>query len=92
MHASYFNRALTQDELNEAHSYVSGLNSKSWGLRVNLDNDVSLATLENITHLPDGLNESDYKLTQLVSPLKDEFWTYDDDKYGSVLNRFSSNT
>lgn len=90
LHASYYNRALTQDELEEAHLYVSGLNNKRWGLRVNVDNDVSLSELSNIVDTPVGLNSSNYELTNLSSPLIDQFWTYDSDKYGSALTGFSA--
>lgn len=90
LHASYYNRALTQDELNKAHLYVSGLNNKRWGLRVNVDDDDSLAFLDNITQIPSGLNDSDYTLSEPVSPLKDQFWTYDSNKIGSELSNFSA--
>ena len=84
LHFSYFNTQLTQSDLIRIHEYYSLFYKNKWGLRVNVDENASLLDADTITNLT---NDS-YRLEDLSGPKIDEFWTYDEDKFGSVLTGF----
>lgn len=84
LHFSYLNKELGQTNLGKIHDYYSLFYRNHWGLRVNVDNNASIISANSITDLANNV----YSLEDLSSPLIDSFWTYDENKYGSVLTGF----
>ena len=84
LHFSYFNKELSQSDLSKIHSFYNGFYRNRWGLRVKVDENTSINDANTIS---DSTNTV-YTLTDLSGPKIDEFWTYDENKFGSVLNGF----
>jgi hypothetical protein len=84
LHFSYLNNLLSQNNLTKIHSFYNGFYRNRWGLRVKVDNGASILDANTIS---DSAN-SVYALKDLSGPKINEFWTYDETKFGSVLNGF----
>lgn len=84
LHFSYLNKQLSQTNLNKIHSFYNGFYRNKWGLRVKVDENASIINANTIS---DSTNNV-YTLSDLSGPKIDEFWTYDGNKFGSVLNGF----
>ena len=83
---SYFNKELSQIELDDIHEYynVFSSNLNKWGLRVSVNEDASVIGAKEIVRLADNA----YTLKDITGPKINAFWTYDEDKFGSVLTGF----
>ena len=84
LHFSYLNKELSQSDLNKIHSFYNGFYRNRWGLRVKVDENTSIVGANTIS---DSTN-SVYTLSDLSGPKINEFWTYDENKFGSILNGF----
>lgn len=82
LHFSYFNKAVSQSELDDIHEYYTSFNSNKWGLRVSVNEDASIIAAKEIVRL------GEYTLTDITGPKINAFWTYGEDKFGSVLTGF----
>jgi len=84
LHFSYLNKELSQIDLNKIHSFYNGFYRNKWGLRVKVDENTSIVGANTIS---DSTN-SVYTLSDLSGPKINEFWTYDENKFGSVVVAF----
>ncbi len=84
LHFSYFNKVVSQSELDDIHEYYTSFNSNKWGLRVSVNEDASVIAAKEIVRLADNA----YTLTDITGPKINAFWTYDEDKFASVLTNF----
>ena len=80
LHFSYFNKLVSQDDLSKIHTYYSLFYKNTWGLRISLNEDVSLTNTKSITDLSNTV----YKLSNLSGHEINSFWSYDANKIGSV--------
>ena len=84
LHFSYFNKVVSQSELDDIHEYYTSFNLNKWGLRVSVNEDASVINAKDIVRLADNA----YTLKDITGPKINAFWTYDEDKFGSVLTGF----
>ena len=84
LHFSYFNKVVSQSQLNNIHEYYNTFDSNKWGLRVSVNENASLIGAKKIVRLAD----SEYTLKKITGPLINSFWTYNEDKFSSVLTGF----
>jgi len=84
LHFSYFNKVVSQSQLNNIHEYYTSFNLNKWGLRVSVNENASLIGAKKIVRLAD----SEYTLKKITGPLINSFWTYNEDKFSSVLTGF----
>ena len=84
LHFSYFNKLVSQSDLTKIHDYYFSFKETKWGLRIDPSEDVSLLNVRSITDLTNTV----YELSNLSGHKINSFWTYDENKFGSVLTNF----
>ena len=70
---AYYQKLVAADKIGEMHDYlVTKLNPDRWAMRVNVDENKSLSSLEYLQNV-----EQTYTFSDISGPIKDAFWTYE---------------
>jgi hypothetical protein len=81
---AYYQKLVTASKIGEIHNYlIEKLNPNRWAMRVNVDQNKSLSSLEYLRNV-----KQTYAFSNISGPLKDAFWSYESFD-NNVLSNFS---